>query len=192
MISRRNLIWLIPLILFLTFPLWRIPVAAFLSPRGGYDPSLAQRQLNEHNFNMDKVQIIQTFEGETTLSITADRAFTGRSVDEFHMEEIDAIITGNDRKETFITSSTGLFDKQTSILTLIDEVVVQKPADQSKLFTDLLVYNNDTHMAHSPGKTKVLGKGFEILGTNLRVNTLTKAYDLEGPVRCTLTGFSSP
>ncbi|MCF8055017.1 MAG: LPS export ABC transporter periplasmic protein LptC [Desulfocapsa sp.] len=192
MISRRNLVWLIPFLLFLSFPLWRIPVASFLSPRGGYDPSLAERKLDAHNFNMDNVHITQSEYGKTTLKIAADRAFTGKTVDEFRMEEVDAVITGNNSEKTFITSRSGIFDKQTAILTLIDEVVVIKPKDNAELYTDLLVYNNKTHMAHSPGKTQVIGKGFEIRGHNLLVNTLTKSYKIDGRVRCKLTGFSSP
>ena len=192
MISRRNFVWLIPFLLFLSYPLWRIPVSSFLSPRGGYDPSLAQRTLDAHNFNMDKVRIIQSEDGRTTLEIEAERAFTGKTVDEFNMEEVDAIITGTNNEQTFITSRRGVFDKQTSILTLIDEVVVMKPKDKSELYTDLLIYHNKTHIAHSPGKTQVIGDGFEIRGHNLRVNTLTKAYTIDGRVRCKLTGFSSP
>jgi LPS export ABC transporter protein LptC len=192
MISRRSLVWLIPFLLFLSFPLWRIPIASFLSPRGGYDPSLAQRKLDAHNFNMDEVHITQSENGKTTLDITADRAFTGKTVDEFKMNEVDAIITGTNNEQTFITSRKGIFDKQTGILTLIDEVVVMKPKDKSELYTDLLVYHNKTHMAHSPGKTQVIGDGFEIRGHNLLVNTLTKSYKIDGRVRCKLTGFSSP
>ncbi len=192
MITRRNLVWLVPFLLFLSFPLWRTPVAFFLSPRGGYDASLAQRKLDAHNFNMDKVHITQSENGKTTLNIEANRVFTGKTVDEFNMEEVDAVITGNNNEQTFITSRSGIFDKQTSILTLIDEVVVMKPKDKAELYTDLLVYNNKTHMAHSPGKTQVIGDGFEIRGHNLRVNTLTKSYTIDGRVRCKLTDFSSP
>ncbi len=192
MIRPKNLLWLIPLLLFVTFPLWRPPVASFLSPRGGYEPSLAKRNLDEHNFNMDKVLISQSENGKKTLSIEANRAFTGKSVDEFHMEEVDAVIIGNNNEETYVTAKKGIFNKQTSILTLIDEVVVMQPKDHSELYTDLLTYNNATHMAYSPGKTQIIGKGFEIRGRNLHVNTMTSAYDLDGRVRCKLTRFSPP
>jgi LPS export ABC transporter protein LptC len=192
MISRRNLLWLIPFLLFISFPLWRIPVASLLSPRGGYDPSLAERKLDAHNFTMDKVHITQSKNGKTALKIAADRAFTGKTVDEFKMEEVDAVITGDNNEKTFITARSGIFDKQTAILTLIDEVVVIKPKDQAELYTDLLIYNNKTNMAHSPGKTQVIGKGFEVRGTNLHINTLTKSYKIDGRVRCKVTDFSAP
>ena len=192
MISRRNLLWFIPLLLFLTFPLWRPPLASFLTPRGGYEPSLAKRKLDAHNFNMDKVLISQSERGKKTLTIEAKRAFTGKSVDEFHMEDVDAVIIGTNNDETYITARKGIFNKLTNILTLIDDVVVMKPKDETELYTDLLTYNNSTHMAYSPGKTQIIGKGFEIRGRNLHVNTMTSSYDLGGRVRCKLTGFSSP
>ncbi|HIP38949.1 MAG TPA: LPS export ABC transporter periplasmic protein LptC [Desulfocapsa sulfexigens] len=192
MITRRSLVWLIPLGLFLTFPLWRPPVATFLSPRGGYDPSLAKRKLDAHNFNMDQVIISQSKEGKKTLEVRAKKAFTGKSVDEFHLEEVDAVIFGKNDEKTYVTARRGIFNKLTNILTLIDEVVVVKPKDKSELYSDLLTYNNNTGMAYSPGKTRIIGDGFEIRGRNLHVNTLTKAYDLDGRVRCKLTGFAKP
>jgi hypothetical protein len=60
MITRRNLLWLIPLLLFVSYPLWRSSAAAFLSPRGGYDASLANRKLDAHNFDLGGVHITQS------------------------------------------------------------------------------------------------------------------------------------
>ncbi len=190
MITRRSMVWLIPLALALTFPLWRVPVIAFLTPRGGYDPSFADREMNEHNFTMETVHITQSDRGKTTLKITAERVFTGSTVNEFRMDMVDAVITGDDDEQTFITARKGILDKQAAILTLIDEVVVVKPKDKMELYTDLLIYNDKTNMAHSPGKTQIVGEKIEIRGINLHFNTLTQSYDLGGRVRCKLTGFS--
>lgn len=192
MTSSRRLVWLIPLLLFLTFPVWRIPLAAFLSPRGGYDPSLAQRPLDEHNFNMDTVHITQSEEGKTTLEIVAEKAFTGGNVNEVQMDNVDAVVTGNDGEQTFITARKGILDKQAAILTMIDEVVVIKPKDKMELYTDLLVYNDKTNIAHSPGKTRLVGEQITIRGNNLLFNSQTQSYDLGGRVHCKLTGFANP
>ncbi len=190
MISRRTMVWLIPLTLALTFPLWRIPVTTFLTPRGGYDPSFADREKNEHNFNMETVHITQSEQGNTTLKIVAERVFTGSKVNEFRMDKVDAVMTGDDDEQTFITARKGILDKQAALLTLIDDVVVVKPKDKMELYTDLLIYNDKTNMAHSPGKTQIVGEKIDILGNNLLFNTQTQSYDLGGRVRCRLTGFS--
>ena len=192
MISRRNLTWFIPLLLLLTFPLWRPPVASFLTPRGGYDASLTNRKLDEHNFTMEQVHITQSENGKTTLEIQAQRASTGKTQDEFIMEEVEAVITSDSGEQTFVTALKGILNKQSTILTLIDEVVVVKPKDKFELYTDLLIYNDKTHIANSPGETQVIGERFEIKGNNLFFNTKTEAYDLSGRVRCKLSNFSTP
>jgi len=192
MITRRNLIWLIPLLLLLTFPLWRPPIASFLTPRGGYDASLAKRKLDEHNFTMEHVRIIQSENGKITLEIQARKAYTGKAQDDFEMEEVDAVITADSGEQTFITARKGVLDKKNAILTLIDEVVVMKPKDKYELYTDLLIYNDKTKFANSPGKTHLIGEKIEIKGNNLIFNTKTEAYDLSGRVRCKLTNFSTP
>ncbi|MBU3983803.1 MAG: hypothetical protein KJ985_10115, partial [Proteobacteria bacterium] len=57
-INSRNFIWLVPFALLLTFPLWRIPLTAFLAPRGGYNPALAENRQNAHDFTMNTVHIL--------------------------------------------------------------------------------------------------------------------------------------
>ncbi len=192
MITRRNLIWIIPLALLLTFPLWRIPVAAFLSPRGGYDASLAERELDTHNFALEGIHITQSQDGKKSLEIVAKHAYTGEKTDVFKLDEVDAVIISKTGEQTFITARHGILDKNTTILTLIDEVVVMKPKDKFELYTDLLTYNETTHIVHSPGRTQVLGEKIDITGHSLIFNTLTKAYDLSGRIRCKLSNFSAP
>jgi LPS export ABC transporter protein LptC len=192
MITRRNLTWLIPLLLFVSYPLWRAPVAAFLTPRGEYDPSLANRKLDSHNFDLKNVRITQSENGQTTLEITAKRAYTGQKKDEFLLDEVDAVIIAQDKEQTFVSARRGVLDKPQAILTLIDEVVVMKPKEKFELYTDLLIYNENTHIAVSPGRTQVLGEKIDITGNGLTFNTLTSAYDLGGRVRCKLTNFSKP
>ncbi len=192
MTSSRNMVWLIPLAIALTFPLWRIPATSFLTPRGGSDPSQANQQKDEHNFNMETVHIRQSTAGKTTLEIVAERAFTGDTINEYRMDKVDAVVIGNNGEKTYITADKGILDKQAAFLTLIDNVVVVKPKDKTELYTDLLTYNDKTHMAHSPGKTKILGEKIDITGTNLLFNTVTQSYDLGGRVTCKLIGFSSP
>lgn len=192
MITRRNLLWILPLLLAITFPLWRGPIDIFLAPRGGYDASFANRKLDAHNFNMKNVYITQSEHEKITLQVDAKRAFTGKTQDELEMEEIDAIITSVTNEQTFIISRKGTYDKKTNILTLINEVVVMKPKDKFELYTDLLIYDDSTHIAVSPEKTQIIGEEIEVTGNHLTFNTLTEAYDLGGRVRVKLNNFSDP
>jgi hypothetical protein len=67
-----------------------------------------------------------------------------------------------------------------------------KPKDKFELYTDLLIYNETTHIAVSPGRTQVLGEKIDITGNGLTFNSITSAYDLGGRVRCKLANFSKP
>ncbi len=192
LLNSRNIIWLIPFALLLTFPLWRIPLAAFLAPRGGYDPALAQNQSNTHDFTMNSVHITQSHNGKTTLDLLATRAMTGNTTNEFKMENVNATIISDLGEQTYVSARNGLFDKASSLLSLIDDVVIKKPKDKYEIYTDLLHYNDKTKIADCPGATKLIGKKVSIKGGSLKYNTLTSSYDIGGRVYCTLSEFIQP
>ncbi len=191
-INSRNVIWLVPLALLLTFPLWRIPLAAFLAPRGGYDPALAQNQPNTHDFTMNSVHITQSHNGKTTLDLIATRAMTGNTTNEFKMEDVNATIISDQGEPTYVTARNGLFDKASSLLSLVGDVVIKKPKDKYEIYTDLLHYNDKTKIADCPRATKLIGKKVSIKGGSLKYNTLTSSYDIGGRVYCTLSEFIQP
>jgi LPS export ABC transporter protein LptC len=191
-ISKRNFIWLVPLALLLTFPLWRLPLAAFLAPRGGYDPALALNGPDSHDFTMNRVHITQSHHGQTTLTIAAVRAMTGQSSNEFRMEDVNATITSKEGEQTHVTAGKGLFDKGSSQLSLMDDVVINKPKDNYQIYTDLLHYNDKTKIANCPGPTRLLGEDVSIKGGSLEYNLLSKSYDIGGRVFCTLSNFVRP
>ncbi len=191
-IHSRNFIWLVPFALLLTFPLWRIPLTAFLSPRGGYDPALAQNRQNTHDFTMNTVHIIQSHNGLTTLDIVAKRAMTGKTTDEFKMEDINATITSEQGEQTHITARQGIFDKTSSLLTLTEKVIIKKPKDKYEIYTELLHYNDKSKIAKCPGPTRLIGKDVSIKGGSLEYNMLTKSYDIGGRVYCKLNEFVRP
>lgn len=191
-INGRNFIWLVPLALLFAFPLWRIPVAAFLAPRGGYDPALALNRPNTHDFTMNSVHITQSHNGQTTLELVALQAMTGKTANEFKMEDVNATITSEQGEQTHITARKGVFDKASTLLSLIDDVVIKKPKDKYEIYTDLLHYNDKTKIAHCPGPTRLTGDKVSIKGGSLKYNTLTNSYDIGGRVHCKLTEFVRP
>lgn len=191
-INGRNLIWLLPLMLFCTFPLWRQPVAVFLAPRGGYDPALNGNQPSSHDFVMNRVHITQSQNGQPTLDLVSERAMTGKSTDEFKMEDIRATIIGKDGEETYVTARHGIFDKASSLLSLIDDVVIKKPRDKYEIYTDLLHYDDRSKIAYCPGATRLKGEKVAIQGGSLSYNTRTRAYEIGGRVHCRLMEFIRP
>ena len=192
LLNSRNFIWLVPFALLLTFPLWRIPLAAFLAPRGGYDPALAQNRPDAHDFTMNTVHITQSHNGKTTLDLFATRAMTGKTTNEFKMEDVNATIISDQGEQTYVTAKKGIFDKGSSLLSLIDDVVIKKPKDKYEIYTDLLHYNDKTKIADCPGPTRLIGKKVSIKGGSLKYNTLTSSYDIGGRVYCKLSEFVHP
>jgi len=180
------------LLLLFSFPLWRPPLAAFLAPRGGYDPSLAQNRPDGHDFVMNRVHITQSHQGKNTLDLVSEQAMTGQTTDEFKMDQIKAVITGKDGKQSYVSARKGVFDKSTSLLTLIDDVVINKPSEKYEITTELLHYDDKSKIAHCPGATKLKGEKLTIKGGSLTYNTFAGSYDIGGRVFCRLTEFIRP
>ncbi len=192
MITRRNSVWLIPLILFLTFPIWRIPLAAFLSPRGGYDPDFANRKTDEHHFIIDNADIIQSENGKKTADIRAEKALTGKKPNDLILETVDADIFGKNGEKTNITARNGLYNSVSRRLTLTDDVVVIRKSDNYRLYTELLEYFDQSKKVICPGKTKVIGDGVEIDGGSMSYYTTNKTYNVGGRVHTVIQGFGRP
>ena len=187
--ATRNIVWLVPLFLIVTFPLWRIPVGDFLTPRGGFDPNIKNPKQGTHNFNMDSVKILQNQNGITTAIIKAESARTGDNPDIFILEKVDADLIDEDNNITHIISKTGKYNTINNMLTLIDDVVVNKTHDNQFLYTDLLYYDSDKRTVDCPDKTKLIGDNVEIDGGNLHYDIKSARYDIGGRVFVLLDGF---
>lgn len=186
----RNTVWLIPLILILTFPLWRIPLGAFLVPKNGLDQNMATGKTASRNFSMDTVKILQNQEGQKTALIRARSARTNEDAEIFTLETVDADIFDADGNKTHIVSKTGKYNVATKILTLVDDVVVNKTHDEQFLYTDLLYYDSDRRTVNCPGKTRLVGKGVKVDGGSLDYDIETSRYDIGGRVHVVLDGFT--
>ena len=191
-LNRRNGIWLIPLFFFLTFPLWRIPVADFLAPRGGYDPEFANRQSDEHHFVIEHTDIIQFDMGKKTVDIKAEKALTGKLPNDFILENINADIIAKNGEKTHITAKDGLYNTISRKLTLTHDVLVVREKDKFRLNTDLLNYYDDSKKAVCPGKTTVTGDGVVISGGSMTYDLINRTYTVGGRVHATIQGFGRP
>lgn len=188
----RNTIWLIPLLLFVTFPLWSIPVSDFLTPRGGFDPDLKAGKEKTRQFNMDRVKILQNQDGQKTALIRAEKAQTGKNEDTLLMEKVNADIFDEDGNVTNIVANRGRYSTVTKILTLTDDVVVNRIDDNQFLYSDLIHYDSEKRTVNSPGKTRLTGEDVEINGGSLDYDIPTRSYVIGNRVHCILKGFVEP
>jgi len=192
MLNRRNLLWLIPLLLIISFPVWRLPVASFLQPRGSYDPGSGEQNQDSHNFVMDKVIIMQNQSGKTTAEIRADQALTSDKPDEFVLITVDADLYGEDNDLVKVRARKGIYNTETRQLTLVGEVHVDRVATRQQLFTELLYYFDHNRTIKSPGDTRLLGEQVEINGSSLDYDIITGQYQIGGRVKGTIFGFGAP
>ena len=181
----RNLLWMIPVMLFVTSPLWKPALMAFLQPRGVYDPLVLRPPTEQQqSFVMDAITITMSSLGRVEWVVNAKQAFTVKSDNEIGMIDVDALYTGDEKDQTRITSERGMYNVDKSHLVLIDNVVVDKSASQQQMFTDLLHYYNDKKLIVTPGVVEIKGPDFTIRAGSLEYDLVSKNYDFSNRVIC--------
>ncbi|SDO58801.1 LPS export ABC transporter periplasmic protein LptC [Desulforhopalus singaporensis] len=188
----RNIIWLIPLLLFATFPLWSVPVGKFLAPRGGFDKQVATEVGKKHDFTLDSVKITQHKNSKVSAVIIAQRARTGEDKDLLLMDEVDADLLDDGGNVTKIVARRGSYNTTTELLTLIDDVVVHKISDNQFLYTDLLLYDNEKRTVNCPGATRLEAEGAVINGGRFHYDIDSETYVIDKRVHCLLNRFETP
>ncbi len=182
----RNLLWLLPLLLFISSPIWEPKVASFLSPRGSFEATLNNDpdQLATRKFIMDSITITMSTKGQVQWVVNAKQAITGKNDREVEMIEVDAKYTAKDNTLTYITSDRGAYLVDKRHLSLSDNVVIRKPAQMQEMYTDLLHYYDATKMAVSPGKVDIKASNFSITAGRMDYDLSSDAYDLSNHVIC--------
>jgi LPS export ABC transporter protein LptC len=191
MITRRNALWLIPLLLILSFPLWKIPVASFLTPRGGFDTEQSNGTRDKHNFSMNGVTIQQSDKGRKTATIRARQAHSSKVPDQYILREVNADIFDEKGNLTNILADTGNYNTQKKYLKLIDDVVITNTTDNYTMKTDLLYYDGEKRTVFCPGATQLKGDGIVIDGTSFGHDIDSGVYTVGGRVLCLLQGYKS-
>ncbi len=189
MITKRNTLWIVPLLLIFTFPLWKIPVASFLAPRGGLDPQFTKKRSARHNFVITGVTILQS-EGETqTASIRATTAWTSARPNEYILNQVDADILSKDGNITNVVAKTGKYNLDWKVLKLTQDVIITDVQNRNLLKTNLLIYEGKKDILYCPEETHLKGNGINIDGSNLVYDINTGIYTVGGRVVCTLQGY---
>lgn len=189
MITGRNLLWLIPLILIVTFPLWKIPAASFLAPRGGLDRDIIHKRTSRYNFVMTSVNILQHEDERQNAIIRAAKARTSKRPNEYILDDVDADIVGGDGKITNILARTGNYNVVRQRLKLRDDVVITSTTDKYTLSTSLLYYDSNEQSVYCPKPTKVQGNGIHIRGSRFNYDITNEIYTVAGRVYCILEGY---
>ncbi len=174
---RRNILWILPLCLIVTYPLWQNEVADFLRPRGGYDAAAEEAYaLERQDFIMDRVILTLNSGGEQTWRIKAKQARTGTTDREILLQEVDAVYQRSGYDPLTVTSTEGIYQIDAKHLTLIEDVVLVKPAQQEELYTDVLHYDDTTKLMTSPIEVEIKTPTLNLQAGEMEYNLNTEAY----------------
>lgn len=188
MSNPRNLLWFLPLLLFVTSPLWQPLLAAFLTPRGGYNPKLVQPQDESptQNFLMEAVSITLATDGQEEWQIDAARAYTTGKEQALQMEEVSAMYIGAKRDPINIESRKGsyLIDKRHLLLT--DQVIITKPTKNQVLFSERLEYDDADKMLVSPGKVSIKAPNMRLDAGRMDYDFSTEGFEFSDRVKVKL------
>ncbi len=180
---------LIPFLCFISFPIWKIPVGKFLTPRGiETNREFKNRNESSKDFAMDHIKILQNEEGRKTAVIRAEKAVTGNNVNEFHLQRVDADFWDKKDNVVKIVAETGSYDVASEVLTLKNDVVITRVAEKQKMYTDHLVYSGKERTVASPGTTRFVGENFDVVGGRLDYDLNSGLYRLSKRVRCVIGG----
>lgn len=190
MISRRSALWLVPIIAIITFPLWKIPIAAFLAPPGGYDPNFVQKKTSSHNFIMTNVILQQSENGKQTAAIKAQKARSSSRADEYILDVVHADIHDDDGSTITVTSMAGNYNGVRDQLFLKGDVTINNPLEKYRMETEELYYDGGKGMLFCPQKTLLSGEGITITGSSFRYDMMKGEYTITGRVHSTLHGYT--
>ncbi len=185
-LNRRNLVWLIPMLLIITFPLWRLPVGSFLAPRVSEDSAITTMDEDRHDFVMQKVIIAQNQAGKKTAEIRSWQAYTGDKPEEYVLVSVDADLFDDQGNRVNVKAESGIYNTQTKHLILSTDVVVDRVAQNQQLYTDLLHYYDEKRLIDSPVATKMVAENATINGSSLHYDIVTGQYLIGGRVHCIL------
>jgi LPS export ABC transporter protein LptC len=173
----RNLLWILPLGLLLSAPLWQDEVAEFLRPRGGYDAAAEEAHILERqDFVMDGVILTMNSNGEQTWKIKARQARTGRTDREILLQEVDAVYRRSGYEPLTVSSKEGIYQIDAKHLTLIEDVVLIKPSQQEELYTELLYYDDTTKLMTSPVEVEIKTPTLDLQAGGMEYNLSTESY----------------
>ena len=184
LLTRRNAVWLIPLALVITYPLWHIPLAAFLAPRGGFDPDYGKDEKESYNFRLEMPVIHEYKNGRRSAVIRAKTGYSTDKPDEYALEKVDADVFNISGEATHIVAKKGVFQDGTKLLTLIDDVVVDKRADNQQLYSDLLYYDDIKQTVTCPGHTRLVGQDIQVTGSSFFYDVEEGRSEVGGRVNC--------
>ena len=184
----RNLLWIVPLAVLLTLPLWKPLAADFLSPErkiiAPSVPSLTTSRVLAST-EMDGVHFEQSKDGVKEWLLTASHLYSVENDSDLQLEDVYARFFGNtgSNRETDIRSQKARYNTETKQLSLQGKVVVQNQKGY-EIRTESLEYIAVEKKIRTTSAVHVKGNNIEVSGKRLLYDIVTGNYSLTGNVIC--------
>jgi len=183
----RNILWLLPLALWFSWPLWGGPVSRFLAPKGG-DGGLSGGQVVERpaaaggGFVMDGVLFTQLKNGVLDWQIQAGRLYSGDNPDLLRLETVEARVFKETEPRFVITGREGEYDSKRKLLLMRDQVSVQT-AKGLLVQAASLSYDDQARMISTGEPVRITGRNLEVSGQGLDYDMTDDSYEVGGRVK---------
>ena len=185
----RNLLWIVPLIGLLTFPLWQPVAAKLLRPPPGVekkaDTMLSAPRMTR-TAEMLEVDFIQSKDGNKEWQIKAGRMYSQDGEKDVTLEDIEAVFfsdPGNDAVQTKISSRRARYDADKQLLNLQDQVVINDDRGY-EIQTESLQYLGKDKKIKTGSKVHITGTNIAVSGESLMYDVESGNYRIEGNVVC--------
>jgi LPS export ABC transporter protein LptC len=181
----RNLLWLLPLSLLLSWPVWSGSFIRVLSPRGGLaasDAALRATAGNGAGFSMEGVLFSQLKNGARDWQIEANRLYTQEDQDKMELEAVEAQVFKGAERRFVIIGQEGEYNSKEKILTMRKGVTVQAEND-FLVQSDSLTYDDQTRKITTRTPVQITSKGMNVRGQGLSYDMEQDSFDVSGRVR---------
>ncbi len=185
MFKVKNLFWLTPLLVLLTYRLWQPAVADFLKPA---DISLSGGSVGADRYlTMEGVAFSQSNNGRQEWRINARSLYSEEDEKDLRLEGVRAEFfgepdrDGEPRKATNIRSSKARYEKAKQLLTLKDDVVVST-ASGYEMRTETLYYREDLRQMSATSGVAITGRGMTLTGKDMEYDLDSQYLVVDGRV----------
>ncbi len=185
----RNLLWIVPLIGLIAFPLWQPIAAKLLRPPPGAEKkagTILSVTRGTRTAEMLEVDFIQSKEGSKEWQIKAAKMYSLGGEKDVKLEDIEALFfgdPGNDAAQIKISSRLARYDADKQHLKLQDQVVINDDRGY-EIQTELLHYLGKEKKIKSGTKVRITGSNIAVSGETLMYDLVSGNYRLEGNVVC--------
>jgi LPS export ABC transporter protein LptC len=180
----RNLLWLIPLLLVLGWPLYGGVVRSFLAPLeiGESEIRAARPEEPQQHFTMAGVRFFQEVAGVRQWRIDSQDLRSGDDDDQLLLDGVAAVLFRAEVVQLEIVAERGHYNAATELLELEENVRLQEVSG-FVLDTPALTYDEKQGRVSSQAGVVVTSNDLRVQGRNLDYDLADGRYIISGAVR---------